>query len=121
MEMVPRWSRPGIPAPTQKRNTPAPLCSPVLAPPAVSILAQDTAARASLGTTAKLSATSLCSDPETGEIRPAKGAYDPHKAGADRLALQDVVARLLPNSRTAKCERVVSGIKGSGGKVEVRQ
>lgn len=75
----------------------------------------------SLGTTAKLSATSLCSDPETGEIRQSKKVYDPHAAGADRLALQDIVARLLPNSRTAKCERVVSGIKGSGGKVEVRQ
>ena len=116
MTMLPHRPPTASPRPNQK---------PHAAPPPRS--ATDTTATSaplplpSLGTTAKLSAFSLWGDPETGEIKPPKKAYDPHAAGAERLALQDIVAKLLPNHRTARCERVVSGVKGSGGKVEVRK
>lgn len=60
-------------------------------------------------------------DPATGEVFEVKhpGAYDQFKASAERLHLQDVVARLMPNHRTGKCERVPTGQKGIG--IEVLQ
>ena len=79
------------------------------------------AVRSPLVTQAKSSAVSSMTDPLTGEVTEVKqpGAYDPFKVSAERSHLQDIVAKLLPNHRTAKCERVLNGRKGAG--VEVFQ
>ena len=79
------------------------------------------AVRSPLVTQAKSSAVSSMTDPLTGEVIEVKqpGVYDQFKVAAERLHLQDIVAKLLPNHRTAKCERVLSGRKGAG--VEVLQ
>ena len=75
-----------------------------------------------LGTTAKSAADSAKIDPETGEVLEVKkddSPYDRHNAETERLHLQDVVAKLLPNHRTAKCQRLPTGQKGAG--IEVWQ
>lgn len=43
-------------------------------------------------------------DPETGEI---SSGFDPSQCRIERFALQAAVRQLLPNSRTAKCLRVI--------------
>ena len=42
-------------------------------------------------------------DTETGEIIPAKKESDPREVRLQRFALQSVVRRIMPKSRTAKC------------------
>jgi hypothetical protein len=75
--------------------------------------AADPAGGAFLGTTAKFPASPIHAgfqpfasskmDPETGEIL---SGLDPAQCRVERYALQSVVRRLLPNSRTAKCLRL---------------
>ena len=117
MRIVPQGLHPAIKGRSQKTTAaPAPYSPHAgLSAPAVDV------AVASLGTTARSRAFPLWTDPETGEIKPAEKTYDPHQAGAERLALQDIVAKLLPNSRTAKCQRVPTGQHGSAGSIELRK
>lgn len=59
----------------------------------------------SLGSTAKYSAPTSQTDPDTGEIIEEKGAFNPLLAVAERYRLQSVARELLGNSRTGKCMR----------------
>ena len=76
----------------------------------------------SLGSKAKSALILDRIDPETGEVFEVKKSdspYDKHKAPAERLHLQDVAAKLLPDHRVAKCGRALNGRQGAG--VEVLQ
>lgn len=64
-------------------------------------------AGAFLGTTAKYSSAPKNIDPDTGEILPSKGDFDPALARIERFALQSAARKILPNSRTAHCLRHV--------------